>query len=89
MDGREQMKMASGEEVTWMNVADKASGSDLFVHLIPLEQGGHNWRAGVIANVQPGFRALNTQIYVGPQFKGMDFIVKDNIKFYNFVKKYF
>lgn len=37
VDGKEQMKMASGEEVTWMNVADKASGSDLFAELFPPE----------------------------------------------------
>ncbi|MBK6929768.1 MAG: hypothetical protein IPH12_02510 [Saprospirales bacterium] len=36
-DGKEQMKMATGEEVTWMNVADKASGADLFAELFPPE----------------------------------------------------
>lgn len=37
VDGKEQMKMVTGEEVTWMNVADKASGADLFAELFPPE----------------------------------------------------
>ena len=40
VDGKEQMAIQSGEKLTWMNIADKASGAALGASLFPLSQSG-------------------------------------------------
>jgi hypothetical protein len=54
VDGKEQMAIQNGEKLSWMNIADKASGAALGASLFPLGPGGHPRRESRAANVQPG-----------------------------------
>lgn len=39
MDGKEQIPLKSGQQVTWMNIADEASSSDLYAEVFPPAEG--------------------------------------------------
>lgn len=45
VDAKEQMPIQTGALTTWMNVADKGTGADLFAEVFPPEQGGRSGRS--------------------------------------------
>jgi len=39
IDGKEQIPLKSGQQVTWINIADEASSSDLYAEVFPPAEG--------------------------------------------------
>ena len=60
VDAKEQMPIQTGELTTWMNVADKGTGADLFAEVFPPGQGGPSGRPADAADIQPLFFKMGT-----------------------------
>lgn len=55
IDGKEQVLLGNGQQVSWVNIADEASSTVLYSGVFPLHEDGPSARMGDVPGCQPLF----------------------------------